>query len=155
MITLSATVHQLIARPPDDVFAFVGEPANMAVWVNGVSNVRRAGDSPVIVGETFASDYAYAGKTDRVTYEVREFTPPTRVVFASTQGPFPFTIRLDRQPDGNAPRQTRIAATITTGSDSKITSVMFVALRPLVARMMRRQLRQQLQQLCSQLETNG
>ena len=94
MITLSATVRQTVSRPINDVFAFVGEPTNMVLWVDGVTNVQRDGNNPLIVGDSFTSDYTYAGKTDPVVYEVREFSPPTKLLFASTQGPFDFTIRV-------------------------------------------------------------
>ena len=108
------------------------------------------------LAKTFTSDYTYAGKTDPVVYEVRQYTPTHRPRICLHRRPvFPSASASTSTPPDNADpsEHTRIACTVQAGSDSKITSIVFVALRPLVAYMMRRQLRKQLQKLRGQLET--
>ncbi|MDZ7727953.1 MAG: hypothetical protein U5Q44_07040 [Dehalococcoidia bacterium] len=79
------------------------------------------------------------------------FEPPRRMVIEALEGPFPFRGQIDL---AEAAAGTRMGNTITAGSDSRMTSVMFVAGGPVLRWMMRRQLRKELRELKGLLE-NG
>lgn len=69
-----------IARPLDEVFAFVGDFANTKDWDPGVSDSRKVTDGPVGVGSRYAVDVVFGGRTLPMTYEVTTWDPPNRVV---------------------------------------------------------------------------
>lgn len=148
---ITATAHIDIARQRQDVWNFVAEPANMDAWVNGVSGAHLTGAGLMGPGAKIASKYTYGGKTYDIEYEVMAFEPPRRMAIEALEGPFPFRGQIDL---AEAAAGTRMGNTITAGSDSWMTSVMFAAGGPALRWMMRRQLRKELRELKGLLE-NG
>lgn len=69
-----------VARPLDEVFAFVGDFANTKDWDPGVSDSRKVTEGPVGVGTRYAVDVLFNGRTLPMTYEVTTWDPPNRVV---------------------------------------------------------------------------
>jgi carbon monoxide dehydrogenase subunit G len=69
-----------VARPLDEVFAFVGDFANTKDWDPGVSDSQKVTDGPVGVGTRYAVDVVFGSRTLPMTYEVTTWDPPNRVV---------------------------------------------------------------------------
>lgn len=69
-----------VARPIDDVFAFVGDFANTKAWDPGVAEARKITDGPVRSGTRFDLEVVFNGRKLPMTYEVETWDPPNRVV---------------------------------------------------------------------------
>jgi len=129
-----------------------GGSGKYSALVNGVTEPELTSDPPLGLRPTFTSLYTYGRRTHRIDYEVTALEAPQRYAVKSTAGPHPFDgeVILAPTPDG-----TSLANTINAGSESKITSVMFVAMGPPLRRMMRRQLAKELRALNSRLEAGS
>lgn len=69
-----------VARPLDDVFAFVGDFANTKDWDPGVEDARKVTDGPIRVGTRYEVDVVFNGRKLPMTYDVEVWEPPHRVV---------------------------------------------------------------------------
>lgn len=80
---LSATVD--VARPPEDVFAYLADVRRHAEWSPRDYRVEGLGEAdPVMVGTTYTSiGWLPNDKQHRNEVTVAEMTPPTRLVLAS------------------------------------------------------------------------
>jgi carbon monoxide dehydrogenase subunit G len=96
-----------IARPAEDVFAFVADPRNDPKWHTDVLEARRTDDGPVGAGTTYAVSFKpFMGQSEG-TMTVREYAPPERVVFDGRAGSMAPTVTLTVEPDGAGSRFTR------------------------------------------------
>jgi dehydrogenase/reductase SDR family member 12 len=82
MITLHETID--VPRPIDDVFNYVGNFGNAAQWDPGVAESRKASRGPIGVGTEFALRVNFGPRSIPMTYVVREYDPPTRVLLEGT-----------------------------------------------------------------------
>ncbi|MFO1324383.1 MAG: SDR family NAD(P)-dependent oxidoreductase [Burkholderiales bacterium] len=78
MIRLHETLD--VPRPIDDVFAYVGNFANAAQWDPGVAESHKASPGPVAVGTQFDLRVRFGPRSIPMTYVVREYAPPSRIV---------------------------------------------------------------------------
>jgi carbon monoxide dehydrogenase subunit G len=69
-----------VARPLDEVFAFVGDFANTKDWDPGVADARKATDGPIRVGTRYEVYVMFNGRKLPMIYEVEAWDPPNRVV---------------------------------------------------------------------------
>jgi carbon monoxide dehydrogenase subunit G len=77
MITIQETVTT--PRPRPEAFAYVADFTKVAEWDPGIrSSLRVAGDGGV--GTRYEVGATFAGRVIPMTYEVVEYTPPTRIV---------------------------------------------------------------------------
>jgi uncharacterized protein YndB with AHSA1/START domain len=105
------TVSVEIARPPEEVFAYVTDPSHLSEWQESVVRVQREGSGP-------ASEGTRVGLTRRVgrireidmTAEVTEVRPPTSWVVRGVDGPVRGVVRgtVDPLQDGRASRVTLV-----------------------------------------------
>ena len=108
MIRLQETIE--VSRPVDEVFAYASNFGNIAQWDPGVAESRKSSQGPVGVGTEFALRVRFGPRSIPMTYVVREYEPPKRVVlegkgesiharddigFASTQGGTRITYSAD------------------------------------------------------------
>jgi uncharacterized protein YndB with AHSA1/START domain len=76
-----------IARPPEEVFAYVTDPARLAEWQEGVVSSRMEGTGPVAVG-TRASVTRRVGRVERaMTAGLAELSCPTSWAVRGIDGP--------------------------------------------------------------------
>ena len=78
MIRLRETVE--VPRPIDEVFAYAGNFGNAEQWDPGVAESRKASPGPVGVGTVFELRVRFGPRSIPMTYVVREYEPPARVV---------------------------------------------------------------------------
>jgi uncharacterized protein YndB with AHSA1/START domain len=70
-------VHSIeIARPPEEVFSYVTDPAHFAEWQHGVLSVHLEGDRPSSVGSRFTTTRRIGRAEQTMTQEITELNPP-------------------------------------------------------------------------------
>jgi Polyketide cyclase / dehydrase and lipid transport len=79
-----------IARPIDEVFAFIAEPANDPIWLSSVLDVR-ADEGPIRAGTAFSETMRFLGRRVDVTWRVSEHGPPVRLAVEATSSPVPIS----------------------------------------------------------------
>jgi uncharacterized protein YndB with AHSA1/START domain len=85
MISLESEIF--IKRVPEDVFAFVFEPANAAQWQDGVMLAEFTSEGPLGVGSTFRNVSKMMGREIDIEFEVTDYDPPHRLCYKSISGP--------------------------------------------------------------------
>lgn len=96
-----------IARPAEDVFAFVADPRNDPKWHTDVLEAHRNDEGPVGAGTTYAVRFKpFMGQSEG-TITVREYAPPKRVVMDGKMGSMAPTVTLTVEPNGAGSRFTR------------------------------------------------
>jgi uncharacterized protein YndB with AHSA1/START domain len=92
-----------IARPPDEVFAYVTDPSRFAEWQRDVVGVRVEGGRPPGLGARFATTRRIAGVERTITQEVTELRPPRSWVVKGVDGPIRPSATVTVEPlDGRA-----------------------------------------------------
>ncbi len=78
MIRLQETIE--VPRPIDDVFAYASNFGNAAQWDPGVVASRKTTPGPIAVGTAFDLVVKFGPRSIPMTYVVREYAPPRRVL---------------------------------------------------------------------------
>lgn len=76
--TMQLSSEILIDRPPEQVWAFLGEPGNVAKWDRGVAGVEETSSSPRGEGfefDTVAHDHLRLSDRGRMSYRVAKVDP--------------------------------------------------------------------------------
>ena len=89
-----------IARPPEDVFAFLADLDNLPLWQPSVASV----EGELEEGGSFTEVREFLGKRVRSRLEVVAFDPPHELTLRVVEGPVPLTVRhvLDAAADGTS-----------------------------------------------------
>jgi carbon monoxide dehydrogenase subunit G len=95
-------VAVLIARPLDQVFAFVEDARNRPLWDDSVKSEELTSPEPIGVGSTVRTQLRSMGREYEYTWKIVEHAPPGRITIESTSGPFPTTLafRLEDREGG-------------------------------------------------------
>jgi uncharacterized protein YndB with AHSA1/START domain len=89
-----------IARPRDEVFAFVTTPGNWPKWHPSSLGVSGATDHPLTLGEEVTEEFVVAGRRGRTVWTVRDCRPPCFWVIqsaATARGKAQITYTLTQQ----------------------------------------------------------
>jgi uncharacterized protein YndB with AHSA1/START domain len=79
--------HATIARPPDDVFAYVTTPGHWPQWHPSSLGVTGATDHSLAVGEEVTESFLVAGRRGSANWIVREREEPRHwVIFGQVEG---------------------------------------------------------------------
>jgi uncharacterized protein YndB with AHSA1/START domain len=89
-----------IAAPPDQVFAFVADVANLPRWQPGILSATRTSPDPVGVGSTARVVRDLGGHSMTVDLAITEFEPGRRLALASAASGVSVTATLDLEPAG-------------------------------------------------------
>lgn len=81
MIRVTAAVD--IARPQQDVFAFLADIGNAPRWQRGVVSSHKVSDGPMRVGTKFTETMQVMGMKFDATCEVTVFEPPQRLTMVA------------------------------------------------------------------------
>jgi uncharacterized protein YndB with AHSA1/START domain len=87
-----------IARPPDEVFAYVTDPARFAEWQAGVVRGRMEGGKSPNVGSKCTTTRRIAGAEREVTSEITKLDPPRCWAVQGTDGPFRAIVNVTVEP---------------------------------------------------------
>ena len=142
MFTRSVSV--VIARPPDEVFAFVSDARNRPSWDDSVDSEELTSPEPIGVGSTVRTRMRSMGRDYEIDWEIVEHEPPTRQRIESTSGPFSTTLVYELAGDGDG---TSVRFSVT-GRPTALLRLM----QPLIARTSQRNLDQAFARLKRVLE---
>ena len=92
MINLKTSVR--IARPIDEVFAYVSDPTRFPAWNSAVRSVRATS------GSTFEMERDLPTGRARNELEIVTLDPPAEFAIRTTSGPTPFVYRYRFSEDG-------------------------------------------------------
>jgi uncharacterized protein YndB with AHSA1/START domain len=76
-----------IARPPDEVFAYMTDPAHLTEWQESLVSARMEGGAAPAVGARMTAVRKVGGRERTMTSELTEYDPPRRFRFRGIDGP--------------------------------------------------------------------
>ena len=88
-------VSVVVARPRDEVFAYIADARNRPQWDDSVDSEELTSPEPIGVGTTIRTRLRSMGRDYQYDWRIVEHQPPSRVVIESTAGPFPTTLVFD------------------------------------------------------------
>ena len=136
-----------IARPIEEVFAFVSDARNRPRWDESVDSEELTSPEPVGVGSTVRTRMRSMGRDYELGWEIVEHEPPASQRIESTSGPFSTTLLYDLSEDGDG---TLVRFSVT-GRPTGALRLM----QPLIARNTQRNLDQAFPRLKELLEGGG
>ncbi len=89
---MDLAADQTIARPADEVFAFVADAANNPRWQQGMRSCAWTSPPPIGVGSTYRQEATFLGRPVVTEFEVVDHVPGRSITIASTSGPFPIRV---------------------------------------------------------------
>jgi carbon monoxide dehydrogenase subunit G len=96
------SVSVFIARPLDEVFAFVSDARNRPSWDESVDSEELTSPEPIGVGSTVRTRMRSMGRDYEIDWEVVEHEPPAHQRIESTSGPFSTTLVYELSGDFEA-----------------------------------------------------
>jgi uncharacterized membrane protein len=76
-----------IARPPEDVFAYIDDLSRHGEWQTAIEQVTVETEGPTRVGSRARDRRRVPGGVREITYEITEHDPPRRASFRGVDGP--------------------------------------------------------------------
>jgi uncharacterized membrane protein len=145
MAAITETIE--IARPPEEVFAYVDDLSRHGEWQESIQSTKVETDGPTRVG-TRASDVRKTPGGEReIAYEVTEHDPPRRSAFRGVSGPVRPVGGIRLEPSGAGTRYTLELDFEGHG--------LGILLKPLVMRSARKQVPGDLRRLKERLESGA
>jgi len=133
-----------IARPVEEVFAFVTDPDRLGEWQTSIVEVRRERAGTLQPGDRLREVQSALGRRVESTVEVVEYEPPRRFALHIIDGPIPFDGRWTFEP---TPTGTRVHFV----GEGALRGPIRLA-EPLLTRALRRQFRRHHERLKRALE---
>ena len=115
-----------IAAPPEAVFAFVADLANLPRWQSGITSAERTSPDPVGVGSTARVVRDMAGQSLTVDLTITDFEPGRRLALASAASGVSVTATLEMEPNDDA-------TVVRSGIEIKAGSVFMAPLEGVIA----------------------
>lgn len=97
-----------IARPADEVYAFVADFSKNPQWQGGMVACRWTSDTRGEVGSTYAQEARFFGRSILTEFEVVGVEPGRSVEISSTRSTFPIQVTRTVEPTG--PGSCRVTA---------------------------------------------
>jgi uncharacterized protein YndB with AHSA1/START domain len=108
MSALVSTIE--IGRSPDEVFAYVTDPARFVAWQHNVVNGRLVGDGPARVGTKCITSRRIGFATRDITSEITAISPPRTWTVQGLDGPIRAVVNVAVDPiDSGARSRVTIA----------------------------------------------
>ena len=98
---LDVTARQSIARPPEEVAAYVFDPVHDTEWIGGITSALILGDKPVEAGTRVSRVARFMGRTIEYVNEITELVPGRRLVMKSVVAPFPMRVTYAFEAEGH------------------------------------------------------
>ena len=145
---VKATASVRIARPIDEVFAYVSDVSRMTEWVSGVRESKLISDK-IAEGARFVLVYSgMARRPTELEVEVTEFDKPRVFASRTTRGPLEFEGRIElSEEDGHT-----IVTNTAQGTDDVATRVATWLLGWLINKPWSGRLRTELERMAAAIE---
>jgi uncharacterized membrane protein len=108
-VSTDVVVETEIARPRDEVAAYMFDWRNDTSWIGALTDVQLAGDGAFGVGSRVARTASFLGRRIEYVNEVVELEPGRRLAMRSVRAPFPMTVVYELE-DAGARTLVRIRA---------------------------------------------
>ena len=97
-----------IARPPEEVFAYVADPSRLAEWQESVVSARAEGGGPLAVGSKVVTTRKIGRLERTMTMEMTKISPPREWAVRGIDGPVRGVVNGTVEPldDGSRSRVT-------------------------------------------------
>lgn len=96
---MSAYSHTVvIARPPDEVFAFITDPAHYPRWQPSIVSIEAHQRGPLRLGSEATEVRRFFGREMETTWTCVEHRPDSRSAIESEDGPVPFRGTFSLEP---------------------------------------------------------
>jgi uncharacterized membrane protein len=135
----------VIARPRDDVAAFVAHPENATRWLESVKAVEWMPIGPLAIGSKVTHVTSVLGGSLTYTYEVLDHEPGEHIVMSTEDGPFPLETTYEWEDAGDGTTRMRLRNRAEPKKFSKLSA-------KLMARAMQKVNRKDLERLKAILE---
>ena len=104
---MSSYAHSVeIRRPPEEVFAFVTDPAAYPRWQPSLVRVEPHAPGPLRLGSEATEVRRFLGRELETTWTCVEYRPCTRSAIESAGGPVPFRGTFELEPSRAGTRFT-------------------------------------------------
>ena len=120
----------VVNRPPEEVFAYATDPANVPEWQS--SALEASVDGPLQAGASGKEVRKFLGRRMESTIRIDAYEPPRRFAIQVTSGPVPFHVEQTVEPEGTG---SRVSAVIEGEPGG-----FFKLAEPLVERAVRREI---------------
>jgi uncharacterized protein YndB with AHSA1/START domain len=139
-----------IARPADQVYAYMVDPTHLTEWQEGLVSVRQQGEASIAVGSRFVTVRRVGGRERTMTMEMVELNPPKSFRGRGVDGPVRGIVhgRVESIGDG-----TRSRATIELDFEAHGIGILLVPL--VVRRQAKKELPSNMRMLKDALEQGG
>lgn len=141
-------VSVAINRDVGDVFAFLSQMENMAIWEPDTIAHLQTSEGPMDVGTMTRWQMRFLGRSMTWTHVVSEFEPNRKITLKSTSGPFRFDAQLSC-----APTEAGTEVTWLGEAERGLGGIFGRLAEPLVVAIFRRQQLGHLRQLKDLLES--
>jgi carbon monoxide dehydrogenase subunit G len=136
-------VEAHVARPPEDVAAYMFDPDHDPDWITGIEHVDPPA-GPVRVGTETHRLAKFMGRRIDYVLRVVQYIPVRLLVMESVQAPFPMGVTYGVEPDGSG---SRVSLRVTGGY-----GLLMRLAQPLVGRQISGSLEADLRRLRGRLE---
>jgi uncharacterized membrane protein len=133
-----------VARPREEVAAYLRDPVNDPRWIGGLRSARLVTDPPVGVGSRVERVASFLGRRIEYVNEITELTG-TRLAMRSVRSPFPMRVTYGFDDTGEAATEVSVRV---QGDASRL----YRLADPLMAWLVRRSVRRDLRTLKRVLE---
>jgi ribosome-associated toxin RatA of RatAB toxin-antitoxin module len=106
MLTMESRIE--IARPVDQLFAYLSDLSNWPQWLVGIQESRIEGSEKIGVGAKVRQVAKVLGRRFEITGQVVEFDPNKKIAMQVLTGPFPMALTLTFEAIGRASRLTTV-----------------------------------------------
>jgi uncharacterized membrane protein len=147
-VAIDVLTEIVINRPRDEVAAFAANPSRAPEWYVNIKSVEWKTPASLAIGSRIAFIASFLGRRLAYTYEIVDFSPGTRLVMRTAEGPFPMetTYTWDSTADGATRMTLR-----NRGNPSGFSTLV----APFMAGAIRRANRKDLKRLKRLLEARG
>jgi uncharacterized protein YndB with AHSA1/START domain len=87
-MSVDVTTEIDIARPRNEVAAYVMDPNRATEWYRNIKKVEWKSEPPLQQGSRVAFVAQFLGRTIAYTYEIKELVPNESLVMSTSEGPF-------------------------------------------------------------------
>jgi Polyketide cyclase / dehydrase and lipid transport len=109
-MAIDFTIDTTIARPVDDVFAYVSEPANLDQWQTNVIDAEVIGGGPMRDGSRLREVRRVGRRRVEQIVAVEGFLAPQRFGLRVMEGPLPVHGDVEFLPEGEDATRVRVHA---------------------------------------------